>query len=103
MHDLQGILKNGERVTLKGSQGNYRDLGHGHQLEVFYSDGSTGFEHWEDIQFDNLGTFDFNIGEVYYYPIAGGFIEVSDGQNDNFNSMTEENIRKEYANNSSNT
>lgn len=33
---------NGESVTLTGRT---RDLGHGKQLEVIYSDGSLGFEH----------------------------------------------------------
>lgn len=43
-----GILNiNGEKVTLTG---NIRDLGHGKQLEVIYSDGSKGFEHYEDIE-----------------------------------------------------
>lgn len=37
---------NGEKVTLTG---NFRDLGHGKQLEVIYTDGSKGFEHYGDL------------------------------------------------------
>lgn len=42
---------NGEKVTLTG---NFRDLGHGRQLEVIYSDGSKGYEHYEDLEDDQV-------------------------------------------------
>jgi hypothetical protein len=50
MKTLSGILTGGEKVK---TTGNSRDLGHGHQLEVIYSDESKGFVHWEDIEFDD--------------------------------------------------
>jgi hypothetical protein len=36
----------GEKVELTGKT---RDLGHGEQWEVIYADGSTGWEHYEDL------------------------------------------------------
>jgi hypothetical protein len=36
----------GEKITLTGKT---RNLGHGEQAEVIYSDGSTGWEHIEDL------------------------------------------------------
>ena len=87
MKNLKGITQSGEIVSLTGE---FRNLGHGHQLEVVYQDGSKGFEHWEDIQFDDLGIFDFNIEDAYYYKVPGGFIEVSEGNNDNCNTFSKE-------------
>lgn len=43
------LTTNGEVVTLTSEK---RDIGHGLQLEVIYSDGSKGWEHQEDLQID---------------------------------------------------
>lgn len=40
------LAGNGERVTLTEST---RDLGHGLQIEVIYSDTTKGWEHEEDL------------------------------------------------------
>lgn len=92
MENFTGITQSGEKVVLTGE---FRDLGHGHELEVTYADGSKGFEGWEAIQFDDLGVFDFIIEETYYYKIPGGFIEVSEGENDIFNPLSKEEINSE--------
>lgn len=42
------FTNSGERVRTTGEK---RNLGHGHQNEVIYSDDSTGWEHIEDLEF----------------------------------------------------
>lgn len=46
MKTKQKFTTSGEKVTLTGNE---RDLGHGKQLEVVYSDGSKGWEHEQDL------------------------------------------------------
>ena len=41
------FTNSGEKVQVTG---NTRNLGHGEQVEVIYSDGSKGWEHIEDLQ-----------------------------------------------------
>lgn len=41
------FCRHAERVELTGGE---RDLGMGKQLEVIYTDGSTGWEHVEDLE-----------------------------------------------------
>ena len=40
------LITNGEMVTVTDEK---RNLGHGKQVKVVYSDGSTGWEHVEDL------------------------------------------------------
>ena len=42
------LTNSGERVRTTGEK---RNLGHGYQNEVIYSDDSTGWEHVEDLEF----------------------------------------------------
>lgn len=51
---------NGENVSFTGQT---RNQGHGWQVEVQYGDGSTGWEHFQDILGDNGQFFEFMSGD----------------------------------------
>lgn len=63
---------NGERVTLTE---NSRDLGHGKQIEVIYSDETKGWAHEEDLiarefvaeDFEEVKVENVTIGNSYYF------------------------------------
>jgi len=43
----EGFVNGGERVTITDEK---RNIGHGEQVKVIYSDDSTGWHHVEDIE-----------------------------------------------------
>lgn len=68
---------NSDTVTPTGKT---RDIGHGQQLEVTYSDGSSGWEHYQDVRGDN-GPF--------FGPLDKGERWDFDGSNDTYPSLAD--------------
>jgi hypothetical protein len=59
-------LSSGERVSI--SEFETRDLGHGKQVRVFYSDGSDGYEHIEDLEITDKSIPEMTWEEILALP-----------------------------------